>query len=79
MSAAERARRWRWLVESAHPLTARVTVNRLWPMYFGTGIVKPRRMSACKGEPPVHPELLDWLATGFVRTGCDIRRRNGRS
>ncbi len=64
----------RWIASAENPLTARVIVNRIWQYHFGEGLVRTASDFGVMGEKPTHPELLDWLASWFVREGWSVKK-----
>ena len=62
-----------WLVSEKNPLTARNFVNHLWKLYFGYGLARVMEETGSQGTPPTHPELMDWLASEFIRSGWDVK------
>lgn len=65
-----------WMADPAHPLTARVIVNRVWRWHFGQGLVGSTENFGVIGDQPSHPGLLDWLSNWFVAEGWSIKKLN---
>jgi hypothetical protein len=67
-----------WITSPKNPLTARVMVNRIWQHHFGAGLVRTPNDFGVRGEKPTHPELLDWLADEFIRSGWSVKALHKR-
>ncbi len=68
----------KWIVDPENPLTARVVVNRIWARYFGKGFVETSEEFGTQGDPPTHPELLDWLATELIENKWSLKALHKR-
>ena len=68
----------KWLVSSEHPLTARVSVNRVWGRFFGQAFVETENDFGLQGTPPTHPELLDWLSSELIESGWSMKQLHRR-